>query len=125
MKNFAGQRVLIADGNGSIRALLARVFKLSGVLVDEASCSQEALGLLGNPCKQYALAIIDLRLPGLGGREISETLRRDRPSVSVLMLDSTGEERLDGRECLAKPFALAALKARISSLSQGRLLAAS
>lgn len=127
MKNLAGQRVLVADGSESIRALLARVLRLSGVLVDEAGCGQEALALLLNPCKQYTLAIVDLRLPGLGGLEISGALRRERPSVSMLMLDSTGGEMegpLDGRECLAKPFTLEALRSRLTSLSQAPLSAA-
>lgn len=127
MQRLAGQRVLIADGNSSIRAMLGRALKLSGALVEETGSGREALELLRDQGKKYGLAIADLRLPGIGGLEIRETLRRERPALSMLLLDSIGEGSdgpLNGHDCLSKPFTLGELRKHLS-LCLSQWLAAS
>jgi DNA-binding response OmpR family regulator len=64
--------------------------------------------------------VLDLMLPGRGGMEILDSLRRARPALPVIVLSALGEleDRLAGLEAgavdyLVKPFSLAELVARV------------
>jgi two-component system response regulator TctD len=73
--------------------------------------------------QDYALVILDIGLPKLGGLEVLRRLRARRNAVPVLMLTAHGsvEERVRGLDLgaddyLAKPFALTELEARARAL---------
>lgn len=73
--------------------------------------------------ENWALIILDLRLPGPDGLEICRTVRRDRPYQPVLMLTSKSSEldRVLGLETgaddyLTKPFSVLELVARVRAI---------
>tara|TARA_B100000929_G_scaffold198552_1_gene157635 strand:- start:3 stop:662 length:660 start_codon:yes stop_codon:yes gene_type:complete len=73
------------------------------------------------------MVLLDLNLPGLGGLEVLEALRRHDSSTPVLILTARGavEDRVRGLDLgaddyLAKPFSLEELEARVRALMRRR-----
>ncbi len=56
-----------------------------------ASSAEEALGLLRS--ERVDLIISDLRMPGLGGRELLEAVKRDRPELPVIIMTAYASVR--------------------------------
>ena len=85
---WRGATVLVVDDEPSIRQLLRRTLEAEGFLVEEAQDGPSALGLIQARPEPYDLVLTDLSMPQIDGRQISETLRRHRPSVAVLCMSA-------------------------------------
>ena len=66
-------RILIADDDGEIRALLRCAFGVKSWTVETVVDGKEALSALISNC--YDLVILDLKMPILPGLEILKVLR--------------------------------------------------
>ena len=79
-------RVLIADGETLLRSGLSRVLDetLGIEVVAQAANGAEALDLI--PGTSPDLAIVDIKLPGLGGIETTRRIVEEFPGVQVLVL---------------------------------------
>jgi len=87
--------VLAVDDSATVRAIIAKTLKLSGVDVsrfDEASSGDEALRMLRDG--GFDLVFCDLNMPGMTGYELVEALRRDGliESVAVVIVSSLGTD---------------------------------
>jgi DNA-binding NarL/FixJ family response regulator len=86
-------RVLIADDHGIVRSGLRKLLESEDRIevVAEASDGAEArdLALEHRP----DLAILDVKMPEMGGLEATREIRREAPDVSVLILSMHDEER--------------------------------
>ena len=91
--------VLIADDHEVIRFGLGQVVgkELKCASVLEAARFEDVIGQLGNP--DIFLAIIDLKMPGLDSPKDLAKIRRQWPSVRVVVL-SGSEDRADILACL-------------------------
>jgi CheY-like chemotaxis protein len=92
-----GARVLLAEDN-PINALLARsLLEREGCIVDRVSNGDEALVAAASGL--YDLILMDLRMPGLDGRQTTEALRARgcRAPIVALTADAFEEDR---RACL-------------------------
>ncbi len=95
-ENIAGMPVLVVDDNATNRRLLEemlRNWKMRPTTVENAAqalveLERKALG--GEP---YALALLDLRMPGMDGFELAERIRQhpEHVGVTVMMLTSEGQ----------------------------------
>ncbi len=87
--------VLAVDDSSTVRAVIAKTLRLSGVDVsrfDEASRGDQALQMIKED--GYDLVFCDLNMPGMTGWELIETLQRDGRlgSVAVVVVSSIGNE---------------------------------
>ena len=85
--------VLAVDDSSTVRAIIAKTLKLSGVDVSrfsEASRGDEALQLLRE--EGFDLVFCDLNMPGMTGYELVEALRRDGllRTIAVVIVSSAG-----------------------------------
>src|SRR5688572_2176973 len=71
----------------------------------------------------FDLVILDIKLPGINGYQLSRIIRRHKEDIPILMLTALGtvDDKLEGFEAgaddyLVKPFAFKELLARIKSL---------
>ena len=113
-------RVLIVDDDVALCGLLAERLSTEGFSIESVHD-----GLRGLECalsKEYALVVLDLMLPGMGGLEVLRRLRAQSP-VPVLILTARGEdiERILGLEIgaddyMPKPFNPRELIARIRAI---------
>jgi CheY-like chemotaxis protein/HPt (histidine-containing phosphotransfer) domain-containing protein len=72
---LAGLRLLIVDENATNRRILALLSRNWGMVPHEAENPQAALALLRTE-PAYDLAILDLRVPGLGGSTLAKEIRK-------------------------------------------------
>ncbi|HEX3232750.1 MAG TPA: PAS domain S-box protein [Gemmatimonadales bacterium] len=76
--------ILLAEDEASVRAILARSLREYGYTVLEAVDGAEALELARQQLAPPALVIVDVVMPGMGGRELAEHLAARWPGIPVL-----------------------------------------
>ncbi|MBI3858197.1 MAG: sigma-54-dependent Fis family transcriptional regulator [Planctomycetes bacterium] len=104
--------LLVVDDDVSIRRVWRElVGPREGVELREAGNADEALELLRT--RAFDVAFLDLRMPGLGGLELLEQLKRERPTLEVVMVTAHGTiesavqaMKLGAADFLPKPFKL-------------------
>jgi CheY-like chemotaxis protein len=86
--------ILVVDDEPMIRALARRALELYGYEVLEAEDGEAALEVMRSEAGQrVALAVLDVVMPRMDGRQLSELLRRQRPGIGVLYISGhTGDE---------------------------------
>jgi two-component system, OmpR family, copper resistance phosphate regulon response regulator CusR len=72
---------------------------------------------------EYNLIILDLVIPGIGGLDLCQRIRKTRPQIPILILSALGttDDKVTGFECgandyLVKPFEFRELLARVRNL---------
>jgi diguanylate cyclase (GGDEF)-like protein/PAS domain S-box-containing protein len=115
-------RIVVADDDPIIRALVTTQLTRSGATVIEALDGAEALAA----CRagDVDLAIIDVEMPHLSGFEVLETLRADPATAGLPVLLLTAHTMVDdvakglglgAHDYIRKPFDLLELQARVDS----------
>lgn len=87
-------RILVVDDEPMIRSLTRRALERYGYEVLEAEDGESALELVRSETgTRLDLAVLDVVMPRMDGRELSERLRRERPGLGVLYISGhTGDE---------------------------------
>jgi DNA-binding response OmpR family regulator len=83
-----GASVLVVDNDPVMRRLVRRTLEAEDFHVEEADNGESALGLIQRRAQPFDLVLTDLSMPGIDGRQVSETLSRYRPSVAVLCMSA-------------------------------------
>ena len=73
------QRVLIVDDDRTSCEILTKILSLRGYRVDAAYDGFTALELIQH--REYGLALIDYRMPGMDGVELYRRIRELRPNL--------------------------------------------
>jgi DNA-binding response OmpR family regulator len=118
-------RLLLAEDDSALGDVLARGLREAGYVVDVAADGDEALDYLA--VNEYAVLVLDWRMPRRSGLEVLDELRRRRLDLPVLMLTARDAapdrvEALDGGadDYLVKPFDFGELLARLRALQRRR-----
>jgi DNA-binding response OmpR family regulator len=116
-------RVLVAEDDEGLRAVLERGLVENGFTVDAASDGEQALRYLET--YEYEVAILDWRMPKVSGLDVIQRLRRRGSALPILMLtakDATSDRVIGLNEgaddYLVKPFDFAELLARVRALQR-------
>ena len=114
-------RVLLAEDDPRIASLIERAMTASGYDVESVQDGKTALEAACSG--RYALLILDRRLPGMDGLEVSRQMRLRMCRCRVLMLTALDrlQDKVDGLrggadDYLTKPFAFDELLARVAAL---------
>lgn len=115
------RRILIVEDEQDIADLVS--LHLDAVCDETVIAGDGHQGLALATAEEWAVIILDLRLPGPDGLEICRAVRRERPYQPILMLTSKSSEldRILGLETgaddyLTKPFSVLELVARVRAL---------
>ncbi|HXI03989.1 MAG TPA: PAS domain S-box protein, partial [Candidatus Saccharimonadales bacterium] len=112
-RHGAGARILVVDDERSVRDVLTQGLEAAGHRVDAASNGTEALAVI-EKC-DYDLIISDLKMPGMSGQSLFDSVCRRKPAMARRFVFSTGDtvssatmDFLDrtGARCVPKPFDL-------------------
>jgi CheY-like chemotaxis protein len=104
-------KVLIVDDEPAIRNILARILSNKGHQAQTVSSGKAALAMLHE--KGYDLLVADLKMSGVSGIDLYETLKKKRPDMADRTVFITGDTMTEetneflassGRPYLAKPF---------------------
>jgi len=116
-------RVLIAEDEAKLAALLRRGLAEEGHAADVAPTGEDALWMAR--AAPYDAIVLDLMLPGVDGVEVCRRLRADGVWSPVLMLTARDgvADRVRGLDAgaddyLVKPFAFAEVLARLRALAR-------
>jgi DNA-binding response OmpR family regulator len=116
-------RLLLAEDDRALRSVLARGLQEQGYVVDAVGDGEAALRYAR--AHEYAVAVVDWRMPVLSGLEVVRELRRRRSTVPILMLTARDApaDRVAGLDAgaddyLVKPFDLEELFARLRALQR-------
>jgi DNA-binding NtrC family response regulator len=120
--------VLVVDDEESIRLGCEQTLAAEGHRVRTAADGKTALALARE--EAFDVAILDLRMPGLGGLEVLAALRRDSPETEIIVvtgyatIESAVEAMRRGAyDYLAKPFGPDLLVAVVTRAFERRRLA--
>ncbi len=80
--------VLVVDDEPALRTALLRFLRRRGMQADGVADGAEALRVLRE--RRFDVIISDVLMPGMGGREFLEQLRRDWPDLVPRLVFSTG-----------------------------------
>jgi len=102
-------RVLVVDDEEDLRQVIGEVLGAAGYEVTTAASGTEALQLLRS--RHFDVVTMDLRMPGMSGRETLEVMRRVDPKLVPIVVSgyATPDDRkavaaLGAYDVLAKPF---------------------
>jgi PAS domain S-box-containing protein len=117
---FEGRTILVVEDEASVRRLVRVVLERSGFKVLEATNGRSALALTAEQTEPIDLVLTDVRMPEMGGLELSQRLREARPETRVIFMSgyaspSASEQALmrEAGEVLLKPFSPPELLARL------------
>jgi DNA-binding NtrC family response regulator len=99
-----------------------------GFAIVEAARGDEALRIgEARPAGSLHVLVTDTVMPGPGGTDLSDRLRRRHPELRTLIMSGYGEPAAGERplgpatEFIAKPFGAADLEAKLAALLEGAI----
>jgi DNA-binding NtrC family response regulator len=120
-----GLKILLVDDEFEFVSTLAERLGLRGFDVTTASSGEKALQLIAEETPH--LVVLDLRMPGIGGREVLARLAAEHPRLPIILLTGLGSpehsfEELRGQAfaCMIKPVDIDDLIAKIGDAVAGK-----
>jgi DNA-binding response OmpR family regulator len=83
-------RVLLVDDEEELVSALAERLSFRGIEATWATSGQKALELASRTC--FELAVLDVKMPGMGGLELKRRLVEICPDLKILFLTGHGSE---------------------------------
>jgi DNA-binding response OmpR family regulator len=112
------ERILVVEDDPAVQRALNRLFTAEGFGVDVRFNGAEAVETFRNT--PPAAVILDLRLPGMSGRDICRELKRLAPNLPIIVLSAKAEVadkvlllELGADDYVTKPFSPRELLARV------------
>ncbi|HRH01142.1 MAG TPA: response regulator transcription factor [Polyangiaceae bacterium] len=116
-------RILVVDDDEDVRSVVGRALVGDGHFVETADSVERTRALV--EAHEPQLLVLDLGLPDGSGLDLCRELRADGASFPILILTARSDVALRVRgldagadDYLAKPFAVAELRARVRALSR-------
>ena len=114
------RKVLVVEDEDAIREVVALNLRMAGYDVTEAGSAEQALAVFN---QDFAVAVLDIMLPGMNGFSLCETIRRDSPAIGIIMLSAKALETdkirglsIGADDYMTKPFSVSELLARVEAL---------
>jgi two-component system cell cycle sensor histidine kinase/response regulator CckA len=124
----ARETLLVVDDEEMVRRLAARMLTSMGYRVLVAGSGQEAVRLLRRGAHRINGVVTDVAMPGIGGRELGETIGRCWPQIRVLYMSGFPAHRMVSkgeldptRPFIPKPFTSEQLGRKVRELLAGQL----
>jgi DNA-binding response OmpR family regulator len=114
----AVERILIVEDDHAVQKALRRLFEAEGYSVQVAADGHAAISMFR--ASTPSAVVLDLRLPGLSGREVCRELKQHSPAVPIIVLSATSDVsdkvlllELGADDYVTKPFSPRELLARM------------
>lgn len=82
-------RILVVDDEATTRISLAELLRLEGYDVQIAASGEEALALLEQEAP-FDLMVVDIKMPGIDGLQLTEAVQRRSPNTVIILLTAFG-----------------------------------
>jgi DNA-binding response OmpR family regulator len=80
---------MVVDDEAAERISLAEILRLEGYEVATAASGEEALGLLKRS-GPFDLMVLDLKMPGIDGLEVTKAAKEQSPNTAIILLTAFG-----------------------------------
>src|SRR5260221_11101352 len=114
-------RILVAEDEDPLRALVARAITDLGHTVVTAFDGADALDILTREHGSFDLLLTDIRMPLMDGIALALATARDYPNIVILLMTAYADQRerasnLDAliHDVILKPFTLAEIKTAVA-----------
>jgi two-component system, cell cycle sensor histidine kinase and response regulator CckA len=121
------ETVLIVEDQPAVREVARECLQRKGYRVLDTSSASEAIEICSQAEPKIDLVLSDVVMPGMGGRELAEKLRRLRPAIKVLYMSGYPDDALVRHDVLEKesafiqkPFSPATLARKVRHVLDGR-----
>src|ERR687887_2598729 len=112
------ERILVVEDDRAVHRALKRLFEPEGYSVDAAFDGQSGLEVFRNT--PPSAVVLDLRLPGMPGRDVCREIKQAAPAVPVIVLSAASDVmdkvlllELGADDYVTKPFSPRELLARV------------
>jgi two-component system cell cycle response regulator CpdR len=120
-------RVLIADDEDSMRALVARAIAMDGHETVTAQDGAEALEILTREQGAFDLLLTDIQMPIMDGIALALAAARDFPKLTILLMTGFADQRerasnlsAIAHDVITKPFSVAAIRTAVADALASR-----
>ena len=120
------ETILLVEDEESIRTLAGRILKDIGYTVLPACNGEEAIDLFRQHREKIALAVLDVVMPRMGGKEVFEVMRKENPGLKAIFMSGYSMNAIHeafvikpNTPFLGKPFALTALARKVREVLDG------
>jgi CheY-like chemotaxis protein len=114
-------RILIADDEEPMRALIARALQMDGHVTVTAQDGAEALDILSQESGAFDLLLTDIKMPIMDGIALALAAARDFPKLTILLMTGFADqrERASGLNAIVngvitKPFSVADIRKAVA-----------
>src|SRR6266700_2375240 len=114
-------RVLIADDEDSMRALVARAIAMDGQDTVTAQDGAEALDILTRENGAFDLLLTDIQMPVMDGIALALSAARDFPNLTILLMTGYAAQRerasnltAIAHDVISKPFSVADIRTAVA-----------
>jgi two-component system, cell cycle response regulator CpdR len=120
-------RVLIADDEASMRALVARAISMDGHETVTAQDGAEALEILTREDGAFDLLLTDIQMPIMDGIALALATARDFPGLTILLMTGFADQRERAsnlnalvHDVITKPFSVADIRTAVADALASR-----
>jgi two-component system, cell cycle response regulator CpdR len=120
-------RVLIADDEASMRALVARAIAMDGHETVTAQDGAEALEILTREDGAFDLLLTDIQMPIMDGIALALSAARDFPGLTILLMTGFADQRerasnlsAIAHDVITKPFSVADIRTAVADALASR-----
>ena len=120
-------RVLIADDEESMRALVARAVAIDGHDTVTAEDGAEALEILSREQGAFDLLLTDIQMPVMDGIALALSAARDFPKLTILLMTGLADQRerasnlnAIAHDVITKPFSVADIRTAVADALASR-----
>jgi two-component system cell cycle response regulator CpdR len=120
-------RVLIADDEDSMRALVARAIAMDGHETVTAQDGAEALEILTRERGAFDLLLTDIQMPIMDGVALALSAARDFPELTILLMTGFADQRERAsnlsalvHDVVTKPFSVADIRTAVADALASR-----
>ena len=83
VRSKADTRVLVVDDDEAVRNTMIEYIQAAGYNSEAVSCAEEALEVLQK--NEIQVIITDIKLPAMGGLELTKSIRKNKDSDVIVM----------------------------------------
>jgi signal transduction histidine kinase len=121
LESRGGETVLLVEDEESVRRFTSQALESQGYRVLSYARGRDALQAMELGFPEVHLAVSDIVMPDMGGKELAERLRKLRPGLPILFISGyadqpEGHDPLRGESLLQKPFGLAEILGRVRDI---------
>jgi two-component system cell cycle response regulator CpdR len=120
-------RILIADDEDSMRALVARAIAMDGHDIVTAQDGAEALEILTHEQGAFDLLLTDIQMPIMDGIALALSAARDFPQLTILLMTGFADQRerasnlsAIAHDVITKPFSVADIRTAVADALASR-----